>query len=298
MRDRSADVALNQNLIAITNVLIGTAVFALFFASGKFAGDAASALQIVFLRYIGGFLSVLSILYLRDGKVRHCIGRSTKSHFLRAVAGCFGGVAIIHASGAMPIVDATSISLLNVVFVIPLGVIFLGERILSLQWLGIVLATLGAAVMMAAKGAFQTLDIGYLVPSAIALAGAMLLAVEGILIRVLSRSDNAISVLLHVNFFGFLLMAIPAALTWQSADMVFNASLMLWGPVAITAQYFIIRGYRLADVSIVGPVDYSWLIFAAALGYIFFGEVPSFESLLGAVLIGTGGVVLCLVRQR
>jgi len=290
-------VPLSRNSVAIIWVVLGTAVFSVVYASGKFAGDGASPLQIVLLRYIGGFLTLgCFVVFARKGVRAHASKRPV-SHLFRAIFGCYGGVAIIYSSANMPIVDATAISLLYVVFVIPLGVIFLGERIRRTQWAAIILSSLGAAAIMMSRGAFQSFNTAYLWPALIAIAGAMLIAMEGILIKTLSQTDRALTVLLHVNFFGILLVAIPAAATWRSNELLYNLQFLLLGPIAITAQYFIIRGYRMADLSIVGPIDYTWLVFAALIGYSFFGEVPTIEIVIGATLIAAGGIVLAVMKH-
>ena len=287
----------SQNSVAIIWVVLGTAVFSVVYASGKFAGDGASPLQIVWLRYIGGFLTLACIVVFTRKGVRTYTSKRPVSHLFRAIFGCYGGAAIIYSSANMPIVDATAISLLYVGFVIPLGVIFLGERIRRTQWAAIVLSNLGAATIMMSRGAFQGFDTSYLWPAFIALAGAMLVAMEGIMIKTLSQKEKALTVLLHVNFFGILLVAIPAVATWRSNELLYNLQFLLLGPIAITAQYFIIRGYRMADISIVGPIDYTWLVFAALIGYLFFGEVPTIEIVLGSSLIAAGGIVLAAVRH-
>jgi drug/metabolite transporter (DMT)-like permease len=43
-------------------------------------------------------------------------------------------------------------------------------------------------------------------------------------------------------------------------------------------------------------VDYSWLVFAALIGFAFFGEVPTMGVLVGAALIAGGGIVLATVK--
>jgi len=61
-------------------------------------------------------------------------------------------------------------------------------------------------------------------------------------------------------------------------------------------QYFTIRGYRIADISVVGPIDYTWLVFAAIIGYVFFNEIPTVGVVLGALLITIGGVLLAALK--
>ena len=285
-----------RNAEAIVWVVLGTAIFSIFYASGKFAGDLASPLQIVFLRYVGGFVTLGCIVAFSGKSHTVYISNQPFSHFIRAIFGCFGGVGIVYASAKMPVVDATAITLLYVVFVIPLGVMFLGERIHKSQWAAIVLSGLGAAIVMISRGAFQALDAAYLWPALIALGSAMLLALEGILIRTLSQTDKAMTVLLYVNFFGIFLILPPAILTWGSTELATNLQFLLLGPIAITAQYFTIRGYRIADISVVGPIDYTWLVFAAIIGYVFFDEIPTVGVVLGALLITIGGVLLAALK--
>lgn len=294
--DAMRSTSMARNAEAIVWVVLGTAIFSIFYASGKFAGDLASPLQIVFLRYVGGFVTLACIVAFSGKSHTVYISNQPFSHFIRAIFGCFGGVGIVYASAKMPVVDATAITLLYVVFVIPLGVMFLGERIHKSQWAAIVLSGLGAAIVMISRGAFQALDAAYLWPALIALGSAMLLALEGILIRTLSQTDKAMTVLLYVNFFGIFLILPPAILTWGSTELATNLQFLLLGPIAITAQYFTIRGYRIADISVVGPIDYTWLVFAAIIGYVFFDEIPTVGVVLGALLITIGGVLLAALK--
>ncbi|WP_197435214.1 DMT family transporter [Nitratireductor arenosus] len=285
-----------RNLEAVLWTTAGTALFTLVFASGKFAGDSASAPQILWLRYIGGLATLVAVLAVTRQPPRRFVSRRPFSHLLRALFGASGGMAAIQAAAGMPIVDATAIGLLQVIFAIGLGVWLLGERIRRPQWTGIVLCTAGAAAIVASKGAFRDLEPAYLLPAGIAVAGAVLVAGEAIMIKTLSVREPALTVLLYVNAFGILILAGPAWLAWRPLDIVGMWPFLMLGPIAITAQFCIIRGYRLADVALLGPVDYSWLVFSGILGIVFFGEVPGPASYLGAALILAGGIVLARVR--
>jgi drug/metabolite transporter (DMT)-like permease len=58
-------------------------------------------------------------------------------------------------------------------------------------------------------------------------------------------------------------------------------SFVLLGPIAVTAQYCIVQGYRLATLSFVGPVDYTWLIFAGLIGFLFLASSRHWVSSQG-----------------
>ncbi|MGV1949296.1 DMT family transporter [Agrobacterium vitis] len=269
---------LYTNTKAIMWVTIGTALFSLIFASGKFADGTATPFEILFLRYIGGLATLLLAVTARRKRLPAYRSAKPLSHFMRAIFGASGGGALIYASANMPIVDATAIGLLYVVFVIPLGVLVLKEQLTSRHLGAVAVCCAGAAIVMASRGAFTGFHLAYVFPAGIAVLGAALLAVEGLMIKMLSNSDRAMTVLLYVNAFGILLMAGPAAAQWVPLSIESAMSFLLLGPIAVTAQYCIVQGYRLASLSIVGPVDYTWLIFAGLIGFLFFGESQPWVS--------------------
>lgn len=284
------------NTKAITWVTIGTALFSLIFASGKFADGSAAPLQILFLRYIGGLATLLLVVAARRDRLSAYRSPKPLSHLMRAVFGASGGGALIYASANMPIVDATALGLLYVVFVIPLGVLVLKEGLTSQHLGAVAVCCAGAAIVMASRGAFNDFRWAYVFPAGIAVLGAALLAVEGLMIKMLSHSDRAMTVLLYVNAFGILLMAGPAAVHWVPLSLKSAMSFVLLGPIAVTAQYCIVQGYRLASLSIVGPVDYTWLIFAGMIGFLFFGEKPTLGVAAGSAIIAIGGIMLAIIK--
>ena len=283
---------ISANAAALLWVTAGTALFTLVFASAKLAGDSASAFQILFLRYIGGLGCLLALASLRGEPLAAYRSRRPLSHFARAASGGLGGGCIMLASTRMSFADATAIGLLQGVIAVALGVLLLREIVSPRHWAASALCAGGAAVVVAGQGAFGGLAGAALLPIGVALLGAFLLACESVLLRVLSVADRPMAVLLHVNAFGILIMAGPALLTWGAADPWLWLPYLALGPLAIAAQYCNVRGYRLGAVSLVAPVEYSWLVFAALIGLVAFGEVPGPATLLGSALILLGGVAL------
>lgn len=284
-----------QYLPAILWVLLSTALWTGVFAAAKAADGTVGALQITFLRYIGALATVLLLTAFQGGLRAHRSDRPF-SHFLRAICGAGGAVSITWSYAQMPIVDATAIGMLYGLLAVLLGVLVLREHVTRLHWLAVMISLAGAAVVMVGKGAFQ--GAAYGLPALAALVSAVLLAIEGLLIRVLGQRDRALSIMLYVCFFGMVLTAGPAFLTWDSIDAGTIAACILLGPVAIGAQYCTIVGYRMAPLSIVAPIDYSWIVFATALGYVAFGEIPSGLVLAGCTLIALGGVLLTRSNRR
>ena len=46
-----------------------------------------------------------------------------------------------------------------------------------------------------------------------------------------------------------------------------------------------IRGFAVGEASVIGPTEYIRLIFAAAFGFMIFGETPDIWTIVGALII-------------
>jgi drug/metabolite transporter (DMT)-like permease len=284
------------NLVAATFAISASCIFALIFMSGRFTGDAASPMQIMFQRYLGGLITVLIICVVSRQSWRSLQSPHRLSQFWRVFTGASGAIALIYGNAHMPLVDANAINLLRVVFLIILGMIVLGERLNRGRSIGIAICAAGAAIMMVARGAFSDFGVEYLLPAGVVLVGSMFVAAEGLFIKMLAESDKPLVTIVHANVFGVLLLLIPAVLTWGSLGPV-NLALLLLGPFAILGQYLTIRANELASVSVLAPLSYSSLVFAALVGWIGFAEVPAPGVILGAAIIAGGGVLLALSRR-
>ncbi|MEM9330817.1 MAG: DMT family transporter [Pseudomonadota bacterium] len=276
-------------LPAILWVLLSTFIWTIVFAAGKFSDGAIGVFQLTLFRYLGG-LAVIFVMIKFKGGLKHHRSKQTGSHFVRALTGCGGAIAITWASANMPLIDATAIGMLYGVLGVLLGMIFLKEIVTKQHWMAIAVTVFGVFIVMAGKGAFQS-DI-VLLPALAALLGAIFFAIEGLFISLLGRSEKALTVMLYVTVFGILLMIVPASLEWQPVCIKTLLLCLLLGPLGLAGQYCTIRGYRSAPLSIVAPVDYSWLIFSAILGLVIFKEMPSLSTLIGSATIIMGGLLL------
>lgn len=270
-------------------LLASTALFTLIFASGRFAGPALAIPQILLLRYAGGFLTVLVMTAARRQAPSALRSPEPGQHLLRACLGCFGGLAAVYAAAHMPVAAASAIGLLDGLFIVALAVLMLREIVGWRHWLAGLLCAAGALGVVAFQSSPMTAAADLAFPAAMALLGAVLMAFEAIYIKRLTKGDTPLAILAHVNLFSFLLMLGPALWNWQAIGPWPVLACLMLGPMAILAQYCTIRGYQLADMAVAGPVGYSWIIFAALLGLIAFGEVPDIRAVFGCLLILVGG---------
>ncbi len=286
----------SQNYVpAILWVLLSTFLWTLIFAAGKFSDGDIGVFQLTLLRYIGALITLIMLLPGQDG-IRAHRSKQPWVHLTRALSGSGAAVAITWASANMPLVDATAIGMLYGVFAILLGTVVLKEHVSRWHWIAVMVSLAGVAIVLFSKGAFRG-GVSTL-PALAAFASATLLAIEGLLISVLGRSERAFTVMLYVTFFGVCLMLFPAIIEWQNISVKTGVLCLLLGPLGIVGQYCTIRGYRSAPLSVVAPVDYSWLLFSAILGVVIFRETPGIGTSTGCAVIILGGVLLARRGKR
>lgn len=287
----------SSNLKGIAWAGLAIAIFAFIFLSGKFSGGAASATQIMWMRYAGGFLTVGAVVLITRTPLADLATSQARFHVLRAAMGSGGGITAIYAAAHMPVANATAIGLLDAVFVMALGVYLLKEVVTTRQLTAAAMCLAGALIVVL-FGSGVRLGEATLEASGAALASALFLAIETILIKKLARSEKALAFLLYVNLFGTLLLTIPGLMQWRPIPLSYVLAFLALGPLAIAGQACNIMAYRLADVSLLAPVKYTWIVFAALFGFVFFAEVPAAATFAGGALIVAGGVALALSRTR
>lgn len=288
----------NSDLAGISYALLGVGFFSIVFVSAKILGDPGFAWQIMFLRYVSGFVCLTGIGLARFRYVTPLRSTRWRFHMLRAVCSGAGGSAGIFAAASMPVADAAAIGLLSGIIAFVLGLVVFREVLTRNKLSAIIISFIGAMVAVVGNGAFQTDPTTFLLPAMIALAGAGFIAVEVILIKMLASTERSFLVLLYVNFFGMLFFAVPALLNWRQLDYLELGLLLLLGPIALIAQLCNIIAYSKSDVSIVSPTRYSLIAFTALIGWVFFKEIPALTTILGGLIIIFGGYFLTISRTK
>jgi len=289
---------LSQTSKGILLKLLAVALFTPIFAAGKIADGAFPAIAIMSMRYVGGFLTMLVFVFASKTPPAALKSPKPSRHFFRACFGVGGGVFIIHATSVMPAANATAIGLLQGVLVIVLAGFLLKERITGLHLLAGFTGLLGAGLVVSQSIKITESGFGSWEGIFAALLGAFFMAFESLIIKFLSSKEDAVRMLLYVNGFGALIASVLLAIF--SGLVVFEDA-NLWkflivGPLAIVSQFFNIRANMRVNASILAPVSYSWILFAALLGFFMFDEVPSMVTFVGSGLIVAGGVIVSRAR--
>jgi len=120
---------------------------------------------------------------------------------------------------------------------------------------------------------------------AAALIGAFTVAFTIICIRSLSQTDKPNVVAVYALLFTLPISFLVALTEWKIPEPEFWWAVIMVGFCAALAQYSIAKAFSQSETTAILPIDFTRLIFATTIGYIFFSEVPDFYTFFGASLI-------------
>ena len=129
-------------------VLLSGLLFSIVFACPKLADHAPSIAWIVFIRYLGGFLTLLPFAFVyrrKQGRIRRS---GLNGHLARAFTDFGSAWCLFYAVQVIPLANAVTISMTDGVLCVLLAGVLLKERIGIRRTIAVVIALIGAVVVI------------------------------------------------------------------------------------------------------------------------------------------------------
>lgn len=193
--------------------------------------------------------------------------------------------------GLMPIADVVAITFVAPLLITVLSVVVLREIVGIRRWAAVVVGFVGVIVILRPGGDLFTPVA--LLPVCVALTYAC----YQILTRVVSQSADPLNTLFYSALVGAVTMSAIVPFDWVTPTPVQWAKLVIAGLLGGLGHYAIIRAYERAEVSLVAPFAYTELIWATALGFVVFGDLPDPLTFVGAGIIAASGIYI-VHRER
>jgi drug/metabolite transporter (DMT)-like permease len=174
---------------------------------------------------------------------------------------------------------ATALGFTAPLFATVLAIFFLGEVVRIRRWTAIIIGFVGALIIL--RPGFVDLSFGPM----LIVTSAAVWSVALMVIKVLTRTESSVTITTYASIYlspVILIIAIPYW-TWPSWEMYFW--LFLMAALGTFAQTALNQALKLADASVVLPVDFTKLIWATLLGFAMFDEIPDVYTWGGGLLI-------------
>ena len=289
MTTQSAALPRSIALAGIGLMLVGIFFFALNDALGKWLISTYSLGQLLLVRSAAALVLLAPFIW-REGLTPFRAAPRPLIQWLRPVfstleLGCF-----YWALAYMPLADVMTFYLASPIYVTAVSPFLLGEHVGWRRWAAVIAGFAG--VMIALNPSAQSLT-----PAAmVAIVGSVSFSVLMILTRrVRGTSDT---VLVTTQMVGALIAgAVLAPFTWVPLTWSDGGLLVVLGAVATAAHICVNRSLKLAPASLVVPYQYTTIVWAIILGYVFFGDIPRTAMLVGAAIIIAAGIYIFIREQ-
>ena len=256
----------------------------------KHLGNELPAMEILFFRSAIGFLFVLP-LFARN-PLEPFRTKRPGMHLLRGAVGAVGNACFFWTITHMLLADAMALQFSRPLFMIPLAVFLLGETV-GLRRTAV--AAVGfAGIMLYARPFTGGFEPDAFVGALGALAGGLVV----ICIKRLATTEPTRVIMFYYALWNALFALIPAALFWVTPTLPQLALLTVVGILGIGGQSLITHGLTMGEATVLVPLDYSRIIYSAALGYLLFNEIPGPWSFAGMALIVACSLYLVLTEKR
>jgi len=251
-------------------------------------------------------LSVWQILFFRSATIlagcaliggRRLFADSIRSPIvtpmlLRSFLTLLAWLCFYTAAKSLQLAELTTVYFAAPIIVTVLSMRLLGEKVPLSRW---------AAVLWGFAGVFVACDpgrLGFSVPVLQVLAAAGIWALSIVLMRKIALQERTMIQLVLNNAFFLVIAGAPLLLLWQTPDPGTLLLLVAVGVVGGAAQFLLFEAMKRAPASIIAPFEYTALIWAFALGFAIWGDVPRNEVFAGAAIILSAGLLILVGERR
>ena len=275
---------------AVLLIVTGVSLFAVIDALAKLLVRDFSAVQIVWARY--AFFLLPLALIIGPWRWRRLLRVDTAALQLgRGLIPIAASLVLVFAFRWVPLADATALIFIGPLLTVLLAMLLLGERATVHRWAAVAGGFTGVVVIVRPGGA--AFDPALLLP----LGAAVMFAIFHVTTRMLGHVDARTTVL-YTALVGTVVTTLAVPFVWRMPTALDWVILVASGILHGLAHVCVIRGFALAEASVLAPFNYTQIVMATVLGLVLFGEFPDAATLVGiAVIVGSGLYVYFAERR-
>ena len=300
MNDSSHVFPVDRTREGIVILMTGLFFFSFQDIIVKLLSDRFNVLQLVFTRSVIALIFLCMIGMFTVGRDA-MIAKQPLLLFAKGFVTFFAFLFYYLAIPSLPLADIVAIAFMSPILMTVLSVVLLKEFVGPRRWVAVILGFAGVLIVVGPSGNFA--NIGAL----LALGCAFAYAISSIMTRFISKGDEPITIAIY-SMLAFLVVSGSLALVVSSMDAsdISNPSmsflfrqwiwpdnrewvlLLIIGCIATVGFYCLGRAYLVAPASHVAPFEYTYIIWAVLLSYLFFDELPKLTTLVGvSILVGS-----------
>jgi drug/metabolite transporter (DMT)-like permease len=208
-------------------------------------------------------------------------------HVMRGVLQVVVLGAFIYAVRLLSLADTYAIFLSAPLIVTALSVPLLKEHVRWPSWVAIGVGLCGVIAMLRPSGS-SLMTIGALA----ALGSAVGYAFSALSLRVLTRTEETVSVVLWPIVVMTVITGVIAAPNWVGIRLEHWGWVVATGAVGALGTRMLTEAFRAAPASVVAPFEYTALLWGVGIDWLVWSKLPSLRVCFGGALVISCGVYL------
>ena len=236
-----------------------------------------SVFQIVFMRSISSSIIIIPILfYLKN---QNNVFVQFQANLTRVVLSFMAISIQFFTVSNIQLAQVSTIGYLRPSIMSIFAYFILSEKQSKGRWLVLIVGFLSILLVFSPESnSIQLIAL-------LALLGSCCGSLSTIFQKFLSKKFSEIQLMVWYSV-GISILSLPFCLyTWKELSLNELIFMVLTGLLATGAQYFYIKAFRLSQASFLAPIQYFHIIPVLVIGYLIFSEIPSYQTLLGALII-------------
>ena len=269
---------MNDKKQGILYIIMAGLFFALMTFFVRMAGNLPTMQKAFFRNAVAAVAALFLLARSEEGfKIKKS---SWRDLFLRSFFGTMGLICNFYAVDRLAIADANILNKLSPFFAILMSYFILKEKANKTEWLCVVVAFIGALFVVK-----PSMDMQF-VNAMIGMLGGFGAGVAYTFVRKLGKAGERGPVIVMCFSVFSCIVTTPFLIIGAKPMSLYQiVMLLLAGAAATGGQLSITKAYTKAPAKEISVFDYSQVVFAAALGLVFLGQIPDLMSIIGYVII-------------
>ena len=276
------DCRMTQQNRAILLMIGAIFCFSIMDVSVKAVAPDIGVLPALWARYAGQMLLVFVLVLPRLKYVVRT--RYPALQFLRSILLMSATAFFFTGLSLIPLTDAAALMSTNPVLITLGAALFLGEALGVRRVAGIVVALVGAMIVI--RPGSDVFSLSALLP----LAAAACYSGYALLTRHVGSDEDIWTSLFYTGLVGTVLLSIAVPFMWKTPDLAGFGLMIAIALAGTLGQLALIRAFSQGEAAILAPYSYVGLAFAAFWGFLFFAEKPDFWTIFGSLVIAGAGL--------
>ena len=278
---------------AIAMRLAATLLLSAMFALAKLVqARGVGLVEALFFRQSIMLLPVLALAAAGPGLASLKTARPW-AHAKRSAAGLTGMSLNFATVALLPLAETQTLWFTVPLIMTIFGALWLGERVGPHRWGAVAVGFLGVLIVFQ-PGTTSVAPLGL----AMGLSSAVMMSMTAILVRQLGATEGSLTTVFWFGLLSSAALLVPMLFVVGPHDSTTWVLLLALGIVGGLGQVAMTFSLRFAPVSVLAPVDYAALIWAAGFGYLLFDAVPTPWTWVGAPVIVVSGLYIVWRERR